>query len=342
MEERLFITDIEFIVVLVGLCVIVCLAFNTKKGRDWKLAIKPGRDWLCLDKSTSVLVKGIACIFILLSHYSARILGGGLPKGVTYYVTIYAANIALILFMFLSGYGLSIKRDDENLLYQWMKRIKKVYLPLVFVCTICTIIKISSGLSGGGILLLSALGFTDEWYVICIIYFYTLFYLAVYISNCLKINDSIILSIFMLVYYAVAYRFYGFEEGHFFRFPCAFMLGHLVAKGGTNNKKLAWSLGVIFVATILPHGLHYAKCYLLAFLLLISFGMIQKLAQVNVCSWLYKLGVISFFFYLVHERLGFPLMSRIGIYSCLLWIVLTIILACFLQWIYNKMLRLVQ
>lgn len=338
MEERLFITDIEFIVVLIGLCVLYCLALEVKCLHGKLCVLRPCRAWLCLNKQNSVLIKGIACVFILLSHYSARTLGGGLPTSVSYYVTDYAANIALILFMFLSGYGLSLKEHESgHLLSEWLKRISKVYLPLVFACTISTLLAVLFGTPyGGGKFLLSVFGFTDEWYVICIIYFYTIFYLAVFLSIRLNINESIVLSIFMLIYYVVAYWLYGFEEGHFFRFPCAFMLGHVVAKGEKNSQFLGWGLAIIFILTIVPHGLHFFKCYLLAFLLLISIGMLQSFVQIRTSSILYKLGILSFFFYLVHERLGFRLMTGLGMQSCILWIVITIIIAYLLQQIYNR------
>ena len=55
-----------------------------------------------------------------------------------------------------------------------------------------------------------------DWYVACILMFYTIFYFAVYISCKYKLNTTILLAIFFCIYYIWAYFYYGPLEGHYY------------------------------------------------------------------------------------------------------------------------------
>lgn len=339
MEEILFITDIEFSIVVFAF--IVLIIFSLRKRRadgSCRFFIENYKH----SKDFSMLVKGMACVMILLSHYSARVLGGGLPKGVTYYVTIYAANLALIFFMFYSGYGISLANANTQggLRSAWVTRLRKVYFPLLFVCVINTLFFIipNDGITGWG-KMLYVIGWADEWYVICIIYFYSIYYFSLFLSRKLQISESLILSVLLLVYFIMAYLLCGELKAHFYRYPCAFMIGHLVAMRHRNSKKESWGILLVFLLTLIPCGIHYIKSYILAFTCLYIVGLIQQRTCVKTNSILYGLGSISYFFYLTHERIAWKFLEFVGIHSyfhsCLLWIGITLCLAIFLKFIYN-------
>ena len=63
-------------------------------------------------KQMNTLLKGIACIMIIMSHYVTMYYGTIHAHGVVYYTQIYTANIALVWFMYSSGYGLALKNNS--------------------------------------------------------------------------------------------------------------------------------------------------------------------------------------------------------------------------------------
>ena len=101
-------TDYEYLVILITL--IVLFVFSLKKKDRLSAYNTSFGSYFVLSKEMSIVLKGIACIFILLGHYSRYELGGGLPKSVSYYVTAYTAPVALTIFMFCSGFGVSLKK----------------------------------------------------------------------------------------------------------------------------------------------------------------------------------------------------------------------------------------
>ena len=94
-----------------------------------------------IDINMSQAMKGMACVMILMGHWGQRRFVTEQPLGVSWAIQHFLATIALVWFMFFSGYGLSLKtmKDNENIIFIWLRRIKKVYLPLLFCCIICTI-----------------------------------------------------------------------------------------------------------------------------------------------------------------------------------------------------------
>lgn len=100
--------NVEFCVILMLLVAFLFFSLKSKTGncREALLATP-----FAFGRDMSTLLKGIACIFILMSHYVAIYYGTGLPNGALHYVQIYAANIALVWFMFCSGYGLTLKKQ---------------------------------------------------------------------------------------------------------------------------------------------------------------------------------------------------------------------------------------
>lgn len=337
-------TNVEYIFIIILIIVLFALSLGAR-GKDKKHRLE-WKDLLCFEygKQMSILLKGCACVMILMSHYSTRVLGGGLPKSISYYVTIYAANVALVMFMFISGYGLTVKHVSYDISYsfsvlakEWLVRLKKVYFPLLFVCLINTILfVIPIHNVSTGVKFLYAIGFADEWYVICVIWFYTFYYLSIGVGLRFKANYTILLTIFMLVYFVVAYYVYGESQAHFYRFPLAFMVGHIIAMRNRNSLLVNFWCALLLLTTLIPLGFHYTKVYALTFLLLILASLIDKVYKIRVRSLLYRLGILSFFFYLTHERIGFRMMSYMGCESCIVWIFITIIIAFLFKHVYDR------
>ena len=82
-----------------------------------------------------------------------------------------------------------------------------------------------------------------DWYVACILMFYTIFYFAVYISCKYKLNTTILLAIFFCIYYIWAYFYYGPLEGHYYRY--------VWACSGKENKSIMDSGSRFFVYMVL-------------------------------------------------------------------------------------------
>ena len=133
--------DIENIVILVVLLTLFFVGIKTKQER----AIITNTVWtyLTIDKNTSIALKGIACVFVLMGHYGTWLLNTGIDCGawsVTTMLTHTTANIALAWFVFFSGYGLSLKLYDKDKIGRvWIKRLEKLYFPLLYVC-LCAVL----------------------------------------------------------------------------------------------------------------------------------------------------------------------------------------------------------
>lgn len=275
--EYTIITLLMTIVFLAGLkrrenC---CLNFR-------KFVTGGANQWLTIDFSFSQAIKGLACVMILMGHYRTFFLpDDDMELDVTTIVGMSSANIALFFFMFFSGYGLSLK-DYSNviLMREWIKRIKKILYPL-FITGITMLLLYAllpdnmSQLEAASFhvsrilhevhnvsmenistIILAGLGWGD-WYVTCIIMFYTLFYLSLFIWKTTRINQTIALSVLMLCYFVWAYFFYGPSEAHYFRYPWVFMLGHVVARWRKNSLKISLVVLAVFALTEYPCGLYY-------------------------------------------------------------------------------------
>lgn len=323
--------NIEFSVILVALAFLIFACLRPKNG-SLRLAILA--EPLTFGREMSTLLKGVACIFILMSHYVALFYGTGLPNGTLHYVQIYAANIALVWFMFCSGYGMTLKSQSGGARFCELKmRILKIYVPLVLVCLLSMMVKYvfrqSPDLS-----LSYLLGLRDEWYVWCIIFFYVIFYVAFDLSSSLHVDITYILTLLMMAYFIFAYNFFGESQAHYYRFPLAFMAGHVVAK---EKKGMESVIGIgMVMLTFFFMEFHFVKCYVIAFAVLYLLGVADKLFI--VCHGiLYRIGIVSYFFYLCHQRIAKPILDFFGFSDCLMWIILTILASYTVNWIFSKM-----
>lgn len=232
--------DIEY---LVTYSLLACFLIGGK--RENKIEAR-SLSLLAIDKKTSEVMKAIACIFVLMGHWATNLHNSGMELGTVTRVSWYTtANIALCWFMFFSGYGLSLK-DSASIVIgrEWSERLKKIYLPLLVVCLcavlVCTLlpdwglertwagfnknVHMLHSFEYGYVkpLIMNALGLFD-WYVSCILIFYTIFYLTLYLSKKFNVNHTILLGVGMMIYNVVAFYAFGWEQAHYFRFPWIFM-----------------------------------------------------------------------------------------------------------------------
>ena len=316
-----------------------------------------GGTLLTIDLNMSHALKGIACIFILLGHYGQRKSGfmpdaGFISKG----VWLMTANVGLVWFMFFSGYGLSLKHMDINeILGKWIKRLKKVYIPLFFICIVSTLIyallpvkfdeatskalwivpEIAAIHSGQWTTWLTSVFGWLDWYVFCIMIFYTLFYLSYFIMKKTHWNQTIILSLMMIFYFVWAYNVFGPEKAQWYRYIWTFMLGHIIARAKESNKWLALSI-IPFVALIFIEDKIVIIGYVLAIAALIISSLLNRYYDVKEKSAIMFLGGISYFYYLCHLRIGYQLVTYMGINDLIFWALFTTLIAWLLKLLYVR------
>lgn len=357
-------SDIEYLVLLAAFVIGLCLSLKRREvvgNPQWGGVIS----WFTIDKDCSVLAKAFACVFILMGHFANRDIRMGVNTVLDTAVYYTTANVALAVFMFFSGYGLSLKDYQScSLIKEWFHRFKKIYFPLLFIGVIYVIIcfllpdkfsmeivqgrnlpklihELSNFNSNSWPVLSKALfGYTD-WYVVCILYFYTFFYVAQFVAKRTGLNFTIILSVIMLLYFLAAFFVYGWEEAHFFRYPCAFVIGHLIAKHNRFNVKrkeriMDVVITFVFLATVAFHGVRWLIYYALALVFLYFFSRLSRYFEVKRNSILFVLGTVSYFFYLSHERICYTLMYYMGIDDLLFWVVFTGFTSYLLWFVYKK------
>lgn len=346
-------TDIEYGIIIFVL--IVLFLFCLKK-REQKLPFVP----LSVDKDFSTAIKGIACVMILLGHYGKRAFGSYefLPWGVSKVVFMCIGKIALVWFMFFSGYGLSLKNDITvgNVWTTWIKRVWKVYRPYMLVILASAIICFSLPeiftLQEMQERIMSTLPYNlhhlaetfntsfvyeliihSSWYVECIIWLYSIFYLSTFISRKLTVNKTVVLSLLMLCYLIFAYLYFGKPEAHYYRYPCAFMAGHLIASW----REAKWYGIVIALSVILFNmklmGVLWSIWFITALVGLLLFSIINSNYAVKGKPILF-LGSISYFFYLSHVAISWTLLCYLGIKSCIVWVVFALVVA-YLLYLFN-------
>ena len=186
-----------------------------------------------------------------------------------------------------------------------------------------------------GILVPHLFGWKD-WYVFCIMIFYTLFYLSLSITRKQPENQTWVLWIMMIVYFVFAYFFFGKPEAHWYRYCWAFFIGHIHAKMVKMGKTNYWDLTMLAVllATILLESMFMILSYIIAVIIIAICSLLSKRFTMNSKVMAF-MGGISYFFYLSHGRISGVLMPYSGCYSVFLWVVSTIAVSYLLLRFYS-------
>ena len=348
-------SDIEYLILIIVILVLFLCGLKRR--------LDSSRFSSGIDLETSKAIKGIACVMILMSHYGQRKFSWDMPMGVSRTVWMYASNIALVWFMYFSGLGLSIKSNPLGTEFTTLKhRLKKIYFPCLFVCFISlfcycifpdkySVDDISKlwispnfhyvhNLTSDNIssVLLFLFGWKD-WYVFCIIIFYTFFYLSLFISNRTSVNHSLLLWLCLCFYFIFAYWVFGPSEAHWYRYCWVFFGAHYHAKLGIYSKSekiIYGALLLILVGTVFLEDSVFRNGYFLAVFLLCCLTLLNRYYTIQSKALMFMAG-ISYFFYLCHVRIGYFLMTYIEVNSVLFWTLITIIISYFLSISYKKM-----
>lgn len=347
------ISDIEYSVLIITLTIL--LLFSVKK-----LYVKEKNKGIWISKETSIVIKGICCIFILMGHYGQRCFDENLPLCISKICWLIPVNMALPIFMFLSGYGLSINTyfTQTNPIKELTKRTLKLYLPLAFVSftaylfyillpdkfTLCELNELMITEDIYAIhhislrdvipLLVHAVGYKD-WYVYCIIFYYAIFYISIFISN--KFDNNFTRTLFIIL--SFTYIILNFFElpGHYYRLIWAFFLGHISANYNRNIYD-RWSIiyVLIFIITFINEDIVQIISFISSILFIYIISELNK-KYVIQNKILYFLGIISYFFYLSHLRWGWVITAYLEVNSIIIWIFITICISYILMNIYNKL-----
>lgn len=338
--------DIELIIAFLGLIILFFTSLKPNLEKENSL--------FHIDYETSQAMKGIACIMILLSHYGTFSPIDGLVIRIS---KLFSANIALTLFMFFSGYGMSLKILKWGLVKtDFFKSLKKIYLPCLYVNTIAFILyfvlpAISSkeiqelhlnknlfliqhiDISNIYQIISSFLLGNGSWYVLCIIIFYLLYYIASYIALKKHFNISFILFCLFFIYFIIAYIYWGKEQAHYFRYCWTFLLGHAIAVR-TNVSML---LAICSIITIGTENWCLHMSYVVAIIILALVSFINTRYTIKGRFILY-LGTISYFYYLSHESISRVLLGYLNFHNdVLIWTITSGLIAAILYQTYNKL-----
>lgn len=240
----------------------------------------------------------------------------------------------------------------------WKRRLKKIYVPLLLTCiaafVLYGILPANFSLEQSDLysvpkdiwylhhfeigylstLALHLFGWKD-WYVFCIIIFYTFFYLSQFLTRRYPKYQTFALWLMLMTYFACAYLFWGKAEAHWYRYCWAFFLGHVYAKMVIYNKMNVCDIAMLCVllATILLESRYMMFSYSIAILLLMICALINKKYRMK-SRILAFMGGISYFFYLSHGRISGTVMAYTSVYSVLFWTIITIIVSFVLLKIY--------
>lgn len=318
-----------------------------------------------IDLSMSQALKGIACVLILMGHFCSRLktMSEATPFSTLVYMT--TANVALSLFMYFSGYGLSVKpKNGGGYLTIWYKRIKKVYIPLLLVCFISmalyVVLPVKFSIEESEtlqvskdiiyihnfspnylkILFVHLFGWND-WYVLCIMIFYSLYYLSLSLTKNNPSTQTFALWLMMVAYFIFAFIYFGKAEAHWYRYCWTFFLGHVHGKVVQIGKTNRWDLSMLLVlfGTILFEALYMKLSYFMAIFIIVLCSIINKKYLMH-SSLLAFMGGISYFFYLSHERIGYLLISYINCHSVIAWVALCILISMVLKKMYSQINRI--
>lgn len=325
--------DYEFLIIM---CLLVILFVVGLKRR------KSDLNEIKFDKNYSVALKGVACIMILLGHYQ------GIPclkhHSIVSLLASYSTNIALVWFMFTSGYGLSLSKESNSLV-NCLRRCSKVFLPMIFVFIISLILYYFLPLRFGidraedsaiplELFKLHDINMSDilyilegsirwYWYVWCILVFYIAFHLSGYIASSKDIwNRTGILFILLSIWYIFAYFVLGESLAHYYRLTWAFFAGHLFAMRHVISKYHMTFYVLCSLCTFLNESILMVCSFVFALIILAACFFLNKQYEFHG-KFLLHIGVISYFFYLSHRRIGWVLCVMGDEYNLIVWIVVT-------------------
>lgn len=211
---------------------------------------------LSISVDASNLLKIVACIMVILSHYFTMEIQSGNSNAIYKTVSSLGGSMGLAIFFFLSGYGL-MQSELRKPLTVWQfcnRRLSKVYIPVVLITAIWMAAEyFFKGMLFGNwqhIAHILLWGFDDGalWFIKVIIALYATFGVFAFLRK--KTIALYVFAILMIGVYFLTGRYIGDFAP---RSVPLFFLGVMCSLYPSDMKKLLVSLIFIFALTALSN-----------------------------------------------------------------------------------------
>lgn len=304
-----------------------------------------------LSKPVTDCIKGLCITVIILHHISLRMQPPRLMLPYTCF-----GHLAVSMFLFLSGYGLTMsKLKKENYLNNFFsKRLSKVYLPFILINAI-TLLLLFFALNTKfsviqTILYLSGINLIDstQWFVICILLFYVVFYL------CFKFFKPEVAPKIILVYafsYFLILIFFRFGEWWYntvFCFPIGVYIALYYNKFVDFMKK---NYVTICLSSLISFAFFFYLGHLIPTVFSVFFNTISSICFVFLTlSFLFKvkinskpfifIGSIAYEMYLIHMKIFVRYFGCIKIkesYTVYIYLAIVILVSFLFNKLFNLM-----
>lgn len=310
-----------------------------------------------LSPSVSSALKGFLAMAIICHHWCLYTYDG---EGIKWFLDPLprlGGHFCLIIFLFLSGYGVCKSEFKHNNTFKEYlnKRIWKIYkhFLIIYALTFVAyyfimpknlpqqvisenhlnpfIFEIGSNISIDTIFQFFCLKM--DWYIWTTLVMYVLFYISFQISkrfNNQKKSLFLVFGALLIVYYIFAYSYYGKPLAHYYRNLWAFGFGVFAGLfPSVKNYRIYILLLIVLCYNYFIEGIDYTKATILSLTVLSVLGCGKK-TYILKSSFFVWLGAISFPLYLSH-RMWYNLLWK---FDCLNFIVFVVISLMFAT-IYN-------
>lgn len=165
---------------------------------------------------------------------------------------------------------------------------------------------------------------------------YICYYVADYLSSKFGTNKSWTLLSVLALYYVGTFMILGPSLAHYYRLVWAFFFGHLFATWNTQSKWQTYTMALIALSTFVFENVYMIFSFTIAIITILTCSWLNKKYSFQN-KWLIKLGTVSFFYYLCHRRIVWPVMCVFGCYDVLVWSLISLLVTFVLSAFYKKM-----
>lgn len=272
-----------------------------------------------ISKESSNIIKGLACMLIILHHYSQSLIGLDVSNIIIETIALRGGVTGVAIFFFLSAYGLSesqLKRQT-NFIEFAKRRLSKVFIPLIITNLIYYFILLGNNLLNFSLetfpLYITNIKILDGVTWFCNVIFF--FYLFFYISYLFKQNIHKIICMFCLTIIYSIFMTYAFKDAPYYvysiiGFPTGMIFSlykEYLNNKGIINYLLITTLFFIFASFIFKiyYNLFIANLFSLYIIIIISYTIYKFQSKYHNCKLLNSLGNNSYEIYLLHNKFLF-------------------------------------
>ena len=276
-----------------------------------------------ISRDESLALKGISIITVILAHACgwARAFSG-VPVLGNANIVGFLCQGGMTLFLFLSGYGLFVSFLENGIERYWDNKIKKVYIPAAIIQLIWLIICCTFNGKSYFENEMSRLSFFSEllcinqnneidgsmWYLSYLLFCYLYFYFYVHIP--IK-NIAIVRCLYLILFALLSDFFWPYAANYVIAFPLGIMIANLLVK-----KQIIISRNIcykiIFLGSLV--SVFYLKFLIDRNVFVENFASVElaglliltvKALNVHKFDFFVRLGKISFYVYLLEEKIIF-------------------------------------